>query len=55
VEPALKPAFNGFLDFALRHRDVVKRFGRYPHRNGIVGRESTSAEAAFLMQKGSSF
>lgn len=53
--PELRPAFDGFLDFAVRHRDVVKRFGRYPHRNRILGRESTPEEAAFLKEKGSSF
>jgi uncharacterized protein (DUF924 family) len=43
------------LDFAIRHRDIVARFGRYPHRNRILGRESTPEELAFLEQPGSSF
>jgi uncharacterized protein (DUF924 family) len=34
------------------HRDIVRRFGRFPHRNAILGRESTAAEAAFLHQGG---
>jgi uncharacterized protein (DUF924 family) len=47
--------FDGFLKFAVRHRDIVKRFGRFPHRNRILGRESSSEELAFLQEKGSSF
>lgn len=43
------------LDYALRHRDVIKRFGRFPHRNVILGRTSTREEAVFLLQPGSSF
>lgn len=38
-----------------QHRDIIARFGRYPHRNAILGRESTPAEQAFLEQPGSSF
>lgn len=44
-----------FLDFAIRHRDVVARFGRFPHRNEILGRDNTPEETAFLEQPGSSF
>lgn len=43
------------LDYAVRHRDVVARFGRFPHRNSFVGRESTEEEIAFLKLPGSSF
>ena len=43
------------LDYAERHRDVIRRFGRFPHRNVILGRTSTREEAVFLMQPGSSF
>ncbi len=43
------------LDWAIRHRDVIVRFGRYPHRNAILGRASTADEAAFLQQPGSRF
>ena len=49
------PSQAGFLDYALRHRDVIKRFGRFPHRNRILGRASTEAEIEFLTQPGSSF
>jgi len=47
--------FAGFVDYAVRHRDIVHRFGRFPHRNRILGRESTAEEIAFLEQPGSSF
>lgn len=43
------------LDFAQRHADIVARFGRYPHRNVALGRESSAEEIAFLKQPGSSF
>lgn len=43
------------LDYARRHRDVIARFGRFPHRNAILGRPSTPEEARFLQQPGSSF
>ena len=36
------------LDFAIEHRDIVARFGRFPHRNRVLGRESTPAEIEFL-------
>jgi len=45
----------GSLDFAKRHRDIVLQFGRFPHRNEVLGRESTAEEAAFLRQPGSGF
>jgi uncharacterized protein (DUF924 family) len=43
------------LDFAYRHEEIIARFGRFPHRNAIIGRESTEEEKAFLKQPGSSF
>lgn len=43
------------LRYAQLHYDVVERFGRFPHRNAILGRESTAAEREFLAQPGSSF
>ncbi len=45
----------GQLDYAVRHRDIVARFGRFPHRNAILGRASTPEETEFLKQPGSSF
>ena len=47
--------FRGNLDFAHRHRDIVARFRRFPHRNAILGRRSTPEEEAFLCEPGSSF
>jgi uncharacterized protein (DUF924 family) len=41
--------------YAERHRDIVKRFGRFPHRNTVLGRPSTSEELEFLTQPNSSF
>lgn len=43
------------IDYALRHKSVIERFGRFPHRNKILGRETTLQEAEFLKQPGSSF
>lgn len=43
------------LDYAIRHQEVIERFGRFPHRNAILGRNSTPAEEAFLDEPGSSF
>lgn len=45
----------GNLKWAVAHRDIVARFGRFPHRNEILGRESTAEELAFLQTPGSSF
>lgn len=42
-------------DFELRHKAIIDRFGRYPHRNEILGRVSTPEEVEFLMQPGSGF
>lgn len=50
-----KQGYVEYLDFARRHRDVIARFGRFPHRNKILGRESTPEEIAFLAEPGSSF
>jgi uncharacterized protein (DUF924 family) len=47
--------FAGALDFARRHRGVIARFGRFPHRNAILGRASTPEELVFLSQPGSGF
>lgn len=52
---AADPGFASTLDYALRHREVIQRFGRFPHRNEILGRETTPEEAEFLQQPGSRF
>ncbi len=49
------PALAGFEDYARRHADIVERFGRFPHRNALLGRVSTPEELAFLQQPGSRF
>ncbi|WP_286295533.1 DUF924 family protein [Vibrio apostichopi] len=43
------------LDFEFKHKVIIERFGRYPHRNEVLGRESTAEEIEFLQQPGSSF
>jgi uncharacterized protein (DUF924 family) len=43
------------LRAAQRHHDIIARFGRFPHRNEVLGRSSTVAEAAFLREPGSRF
>lgn len=43
------------LRYAIRHREIIERFGRFPHRNGVLGRENTAAEIEFLKQPGSGF
>lgn len=45
----------GALDFAIRHCDIIARFGRFPHRNQQLSRDTTPEEAEFLRQPGSSF
>ena len=49
------PQLADMLAYAHKHRDVVQRFGRFPHRNEILGRQSTAAELAFLREPGSRF
>jgi uncharacterized protein (DUF924 family) len=55
VPEAHREVFRGFCNFARRHREVIARFGRFPHRNAILGRPSTPEEIAFLRTPGSSF
>lgn len=55
LEGKPRERFSNNLKFAVAHRDIVARFGRFPHRNAILGRESTAEELAFLEQPGSSF
>lgn len=53
--PQIRETLACSTDFAGRHFDIIKRFGRYPHRNAALGRESTPEEAEFLKEPGSSF
>jgi uncharacterized protein (DUF924 family) len=50
-----EPALAGLLGWAQRHHDVVARFGRFPHRNALLGRPSSEQEIAYLAQPGSGF
>ena len=54
-EGAVRKKLEMNLDYARKHRDIVARFGRFPHRNEILSRESTDEERAFLTEPGSSF
>ena len=55
VAPAWRKEYTGFADYSGHHRDIIERFGRFPHRNSILGRQSTAEELEFLKQPGSSF
>jgi uncharacterized protein (DUF924 family) len=55
VPPEVKPTVLGNVDFAKRHLEIVERFGRFPHRNVILGRSTTPEEEAFLLEPNSSF
>jgi uncharacterized protein (DUF924 family) len=52
---AERELFAGYLDYAERHQRVIARFGRFPHRNQILGRTSSAEESAFLLEPGSRF
>jgi uncharacterized protein (DUF924 family) len=54
-EGALRAALDSNVRFAERHREIIARFGRFPHRNQLLERESSAEERAFLAQPGSSF
>ena len=50
-----QPGMEDTLRFELHHQAIIARFGRYPHRNALLGRESTPEEQAFLNEPGSRF
>ena len=50
-----QPGMEDSLRFEQRHQAIIERFGRYPHRNAILGRASTAEELAFLTEPGSAF
>lgn len=50
-----REGYESMLDYAQRHQEVIARFGRFPHRNTLLGRDSTPEELAFLQQPGSRF
>jgi len=51
----LRDLFESFADYAQRHRDIVRRFGRFPHRNDVLGRPSAPEEVAYLESGGDRF
>ena len=51
VPPELEKMFADYLDYAHRHLQVIERFGRFPHRNAILGRGSTDEEQSFLVEE----
>lgn len=55
VPEAHKETFAGFADYAKQHMDVIEQFGRFPHRNAVLRRQSTRAELEYLAQPGSGF
>lgn len=55
VELFNRPGLENNYGFELKHKEIIDRFGRYPHRNEILGRDSTPEEIEFLTQPGSSF
>lgn len=59
VREAADPAWHAYIDRSIRgwtrHRDIVARFGRFPHRNAVLGRKSTAAEEAHMAAGGESF
>ncbi len=52
---AVRSRYEGFLDYARRHHDVIDQFGRFPHRNAVLGRADTPAEQAYLATPGTGF
>lgn len=50
-----QPGLENNLKFEYMHKKIIDRFGRYPHRNAVLGRTSTAEEMAFLKEEGSSF
>jgi uncharacterized protein (DUF924 family) len=52
---AQHPETDDALRYAVAHRDIIARFGRFPHRNAALGRSSTPEEIDFLKQPGSAF
>ncbi|MEM9939084.1 MAG: DUF924 family protein [Pseudomonadota bacterium] len=53
--PAFKPLVDNTLLYAVKHRDVIRDFGRFPHRNAVLKRASTEPEQAYLARPGSGF
>lgn len=55
VDETGKEYLGSLVAFERRHRVILERFGRYPHRNGVVGREGTEEEGVWLREGGDTF
>lgn len=55
LEPLRLALGDATVEYAYRHRDIIRRFGRFPHRNAVLGRESTPDELRYLAQPGAGF
>ncbi|MEM9243754.1 MAG: DUF924 family protein [Pseudomonadota bacterium] len=55
VELFKAPGLESYLDYEYKHLAIIEKFGRYPHRNAVLGRQSTAEEIDFLKQSGSGF
>ena len=55
ADPYRSQLWKGVAEYARLHRDIIARFGRFPHRNAVLGRESTPEETAYLEDGGESF
>lgn len=55
IAPEIAGGENGLYDYAVKHRDVIEQFGRYPHRNEVLGRPNTPEEEEFLAKPGAGF
>ncbi|RDS83473.1 DUF924 domain-containing protein [Dyella psychrodurans] len=55
LPPEERSGYIGFLDYARKHRAVIARFGRFPHRNAVLGRANTPDEVAYLAESGAGF
>jgi len=53
--PETRNVYENFLDYAIKHYEIIRRFGRFPYRNSLLGRVSTAEEIEFLKTPGSSF
>lgn len=55
ADPAIRETLKNNLEFAVLHRDIIEKFARFPHRNTLLGRQSTSQELAYLEETGVNF
>lgn len=55
VPPHYRGPYDSMVDYAVKHREVIERFGRFPHRNALLGRASTEEEETYLAQPGAGF